>query len=260
VDVVTGAGGARETGAPGEMPVIVYRDEAIVALAKPAGLLVHRSRIAAGERRAALQWLRDVLGRHVYPVHRLDRPTSGLLLFALDPRSHAQLSGAFARREVAKEYLALVRGWPEERGSIDHALATALADAVAPALTRYLRLATVELPVRVDRYATSRYALLALYPETGRRHQLRRHLAHIAHPIVGDTSYGQGRHNRLFRERYGCARLLLAATALEFAHPASGERMRLVAPLARDFATVLAALGLERALPGELSAARPGGL
>lgn len=196
--------------------------------------------------------LRDQLGQRVWPTHRLDRGTSGVLLFALDADTAGWVGRQFEAGAVAKTYLAVVRGHPPEAGRIDHPLSRRFDDREAaagrsteaqPALTRYRRLATVELPVGVDRYPTSRYALLELHPETGRRHQLRRHMKHIAHPIIGDATYGKGRHNRMFADRYGCARLLLACTRLALAHPASGRPLLLEAPLEADFRTLLAALG-----------------
>lgn len=238
---------------------ILYRDAHLVAVAKPAGLLVHRTALDARERVSAVQLLRDQLGgRYVYPAHRLDRGTSGVLLFALDPAVHAALAGAFETRRVGKRYLAIVRGWPAAAGTIDHPLPRIVdaADGAEPrdgerlqeAVTAFRTLATTELDVCVDRYPTSRYALVALEPHSGRRHQLRRHLRHVDHPIVGDTTYGQGRHNRLFRERFGCHRLLLAAVALELAHPVTAAPLRIVAPPAEDFAAVGAALGWAGAL------------
>jgi tRNA pseudouridine65 synthase len=194
--------------------------------------------------------LRDQLGRRVYPVHRLDKGTSGALAFALDREMAAALATAFASREVAKTYLAVVRGWPEESGVIDHELAAVKDEyalpaesAAKPAITTYRRIATVELPVRVDRYPTSRYALVELHPETGRRHQLRRHLAHVFHPIIGDSTYGKGRHNRLFTDLYGVRRLMLACVRLEFAHPATGEVLRVTAGPGAEFESLLARLG-----------------
>jgi len=230
---------------------ILYRDDWLIAIHKPAGLLVHRSALDRHETRFALQMLRDQIGRQVFPVHRLDKGTSGVLLFALDREVGRVLNGQFERGEVAKTYLAVVRGHPPEAGEIDHPLAR-MADEHAgivasasaqPALTRYRRLATVELPYRVDRYPSSRYALLALEPLTGRWHQLRRHLKHISHPIIGDATHGKGRHNRLFQELFGCQRLLLAATEMRLAHPVGGQALRLQADLAEDFADVLGRLG-----------------
>ncbi|GAB2180340.1 tRNA pseudouridine(65) synthase TruC [Denitratisoma sp. agr-D3] len=232
---------------------ILYRDEHLLAVHKPAGLLVHRSNLARQEERFAVQLLRDQIGQRVYPAHRLDRGTSGILVFALTPEVARNLGLAFMDKDVQKRYLALVRGHPPEAGEIDHPLArirdayeTALGeetDAPAqPALTRYRRLATWELPHAVDRYPTSRYALLALEPVTGRRHQLRRHLKHISHPIVGDATYGKGRHNRLFQRLFDSHRLLLHCEAMDFRHPVTQASLALRAPLAEDFARVVAAL------------------
>ncbi|MDD3448689.1 MAG: pseudouridine synthase [Gammaproteobacteria bacterium] len=236
----------------GALP-IVYRDEHLVVVEKPAGLLVHRSEIDRRETRFALQLVRDQLGQRVWPVHRLDRPTSGLLLLALDVETARRLTAAFTARAVEKRYLAVVRGHPEGSGRIDHPLAEVLdpfGDRLVgpdrpprPAVTDYRRLATVELPEPVGRYATARYALLELTPLTGRKHQLRRHLKHIFHPIVGDTTYGDGRHNRFFRARFGCARLLLVATRLAFDHPRTGLPMDLAAQPGADFRAVTDALG-----------------
>lgn len=256
---------------------ILYRDDWLVAIQKPSGLLVHRSPIAAQEERFAVQLLRDQIGRRVYPAHRLDRGTSGVLLFALDREVARTLAQRFESQAVDKRYLAIVRGHPPEHGLIDHALvrrldpvevrrgkgagardtlpedvddgdaaedATCAAEPVAqPARTGFRRLATVELPYAVDRYPSSRYALVELFPETGRRHQLRRHLKHIAHPIIGDATYGKGRHNRLFQEIFGSHRLLLACTRLALAHPVTEAPLEIVAPVAEDFALVLEGLG-----------------
>jgi tRNA pseudouridine65 synthase len=224
---------------------ILYRDEHVVVIDKPSGLLVHRSPIDRHETRFAVQLLRDQLGRRVYPVHRLDKGTSGALAFALDRDTATSLAGQFADQRVRKTYLAIVRGWPAAHGVIDHPL-DAVQDAYAPTAdtgpkpcrTSYRTMATVELPVRVDRYPTSRYALVELEPETGRRHQLRRHLAHSTHPIIGDSTYGKGRHNRLFAERFGVRRLLLACTALEFRHPATGQSLVVRAAPGEEFAAL----------------------
>jgi tRNA pseudouridine65 synthase len=264
---------------------ILFRDDHVVAIHKPAGLLVHRTTIDAHERRAAVQLLRRQLGRRVYPVHRLDKGASGVLLFALSREVGQALNASFARRQVEKTYLAVVRGYPPECGEIDYPLtrprdgmdrrrstgiARRLSDmpirrdpsgsgpaegtpAAGPsareALTRFRRLATVELPHRVDRYPTSRYALVQLEPLTGRRHQLRRHLKHLSHPIIGDATYGKSRHNRLFHDVLGCHRLLLACVELQFVHPVTGEQLVCSAALDTDFATLLHTLGWEAALP-----------
>jgi tRNA pseudouridine65 synthase len=229
---------------------VLWRDEVLVAVHKPSGLLVHRTEIDRHERRFAVQMLRDQIGQTVYPVHRLDKGTSGVLLFALEPRVARRVAESFAAGDVRKQYLAVVRGWPAEHGVIEHPLAPVADDRAAqtsplarPASTHYTRRATAELPYRVDRYATSRYALLELEPATGRRHQLRRHLAHISHPIIGDSTYGKARHNRLFAELFGSRRLLLASVALAFEHPLTGRPISITAPPSTDFATILEQLG-----------------
>lgn len=232
---------------------IIYQDERVVAIHKPSGLLVHRSELDRHETRFAVQLLRDQLGRHVYPAHRLDRGTSGVLVFALDKDTARALGGQFERQEVIKTYLAVVRGHPPEAGRIDHALSRRRDDAewigerstdeAQPAVTDFRRLATCELPHQVDRYPTSRYALVELTPHTGRRHQLRRHLKHIAHPIIGDATFGKGRHNRLFQQLFGCHRMLLACVRMQLRHPVDGRILDLCAPPDGEFAAVLAALG-----------------
>lgn len=235
---------------------ILYRDDLLVVVHKPSGLLVHRSMLDRHETRFALQMVRDQTGRHVYAAHRLDKGTSGALLFAFDREVAAALAAAFERREVGKRYLAIVRGHPAESGTIDHALVRRDEEAgaergdgpIQDAVTHYRRLQSFELPVCVDRYPTSRYALLELDPETGRRHQIRRHLKHISHPIIGDTTWGKGRHNRMIAERYGAARQLLACTRLSFAHPDNGHQLTIECPPAADFMQVLNGLLAESPL------------
>ncbi len=232
---------------------ILYRDEHLVAINKPAGLLVHRSEIDRHETRFAIQLLRDQIGQRVYPVHRLDKPTSGVLLFALHPEANRQMTQAFMSGRVSKTYLAVVRGYTEESGHIDHPLSRRL-DRIADrdaqqdkeaqsATTDYRRLATIELPYRVDRYPSSRYSLVELKPTTGRKHQLRRHMKQISHPIIGDTTYGKSRHNNLFTEQFGSRRLLLAATRLRCTHPETGQALTINSPLESNFSQLLTTLG-----------------
>lgn len=245
----------------GDQPLsLLFRDEAIAVFNKPAGLLVHRSYIAPQETRFALQLARDILGQRVYPVHRLDRPTSGLLLFALNVDAAAQLTAAFTSGAVAKKYLAIVRGITAPEGVIDYPLLEEQdrrdpyrQEGKAPqdAVTRYRRLATVELPFSIGRYPTSRYSLVAAVPLTGRRNQIRRHFKHIFHPLVGDVDYGEGRHNRFFREEFSCRRLLLHAAQLTFPHPADGRQMTVTAPLDDVFRGVIKRLGWLEAVPQE---------
>lgn len=228
---------------------ILYRDPHLVAIDKPPGLLVHPSWVDRSETRSAMHLLRDQIGQYVYPVHRLDKPTSGVLLFALSPEIARLLTDSFTRKRVEKRYLAVVRGHLAESGRIDHALKEpqdkmtdrrARKDKPAQqAITEYRRLATLELPLRVDRYPTSRYSLVEASPLTGRKHQIRRHFKHLSHPLIGDTSYGKSKHNRLFSEVYDCRRLLLAATRLTLVHPVTGERLVVQAGLDRDFTRIM---------------------
>jgi tRNA pseudouridine65 synthase len=235
---------------------VLYCDDDVVAVHKPAGLMVHRSELDRRETRFAVQLLRAQLGRHVFPAHRLDRGTSGVLLFAFDARTAARLGEAFESRAVEKRYLAVVRGWPEAAGSIDHPLRR-LEDGKdvggddAPrqdARTDYRRLACAELPIPSKNNDTTRVALVELLPRTGRQHQIRRHLKHISHPVLGDATHGKGPLNRAFAALFGGAgRLLLACTDLRLAHPADGRPLRLHAPLEPGFATVCAKLGWDTA-------------
>lgn len=237
--------------APGRLEVL-HADEHLVAIHKPAGLLVHRSPLDAHETRFALQLLRRQLQRRVNAVHRLDKATSGVLLFAFTPEVTAACAAAFESGAVSKRYLAVVRGWPLEQGEIDHPLTRADGrpeESPQPARTLYRRLATVQVPHRVDPYPESRYALVELQPVTGRRHQLRRHLQHIAHPLIGDTTHGKGAHNRLFRAMYGCHRMLLASVQLQLPHPVTGEDLVITAPLDGEFAAIVRRFGWDQSLP-----------
>lgn len=226
----------------------LYRDDDLLVVHKPAGLLVHRSPIDRHETEFALQYARALNGgRHVYPVHRLDRPTSGVLVFARSAAMARVLGEQMMAGAVVKTYLAVVRGWPAARGLIDHPLREEPEDRrlkgqeqpVREAQTRYRTLATTEIAVAIETYPTSRYALVALAPKTGRKHQLRRHMKHISHPIIGDANHGRGRHNRYFAERFGQGRLLLAATRMGFRHPGTGEPLTIEAPLEASFREVL---------------------
>jgi tRNA pseudouridine65 synthase len=205
---------------------IIYQDDHYVAIDKPAGRLVHRTRISE-DTQFVLQQLRDQIGRRVYPVHRLDRPTSGLLVFGLDSDAARRLVGLFEQRLVSKRYLAVVRGFICESDRIDYPLQEEEGRPLQQAVTSYRRLATVELPFAVGRYSTARYSLVEVTPETGRMHQIRKHMKHIFHPIVGDTTHGDGKHNQLFRDEFGVYRLLLMASDIGFIHPYTGTPLSL---------------------------------
>ena len=210
---------------------------------------MHKSPIDKKERLFALQLVRDMVGQWVYPVHRLDKPTSGVLVFALSSEIASTLSKEFMAGNVQKEYLAVVRGYIQEMDTINYPLKVLLdkksdrdrrnIEESQEAVTNYARLATLELPYPVSRYPVARYSLVKLLPKTGRKHQLRRHLKHIFHPIVGDTKYGRGEHNKLFREKFDCHRLLLHASKIEFTHPITKQRLTIEADLDETFTKIV---------------------
>ena len=205
---------------------ILWRDEHLVAVYKPAGWLVHRTGLDAGETRFVMQTLRDQLGQHVYPVHRLDKGTCGVLVMALHSDAARALSQSFEQHATTKRYLAMVRGWAPADIEVDHALRPddAPADAaVQSAHTRFACLAQLTLAQACDaRFDSTRASLVEAVPTTGRRHQIRRHLKHIAHPILGDATHGKGPLNRWWAERLGQQRLWLHAWQLTVPHPMTG--------------------------------------
>jgi tRNA pseudouridine65 synthase len=211
---------------------ILYRDADLVAVNKPSGLAVHRG--WADDDEFAMTLVRDALGQWVYPVHRLDRGASGVLLFGLSSAAARQLCGYFERHEVEKRYLALVRGSPPEQVLIEHALVPESGAAAQPARTDVRRL---------DQFG--RYAWVEAKPRSGRLHQIRRHLKHISCPIIGDVKYGKGDHNRLFRERYALHRLALHAAALRLLD-LSGKPLEILAPLPAELGHALERLSAER--------------
>ena len=217
---------------------ILYQDDYVVAIHKPAGLLVHRSMIDRHETQFAMQMLRDQIGQHVFPVHRLDRPTSGVLIFALSADVARLLGEQFAGHDIAKTYFAIVRGHIKEPGTIDYALKEKL-DKIADkrakqdkeaqeAQTEYVPLQHFELPFAVSRYPSARYTLVRLHPKTGRKHQLRRHMCHINHPILGDTTHGDGKHNKFVREQFEFNRLALTCQQMTIKHPITHEKLIIV--------------------------------
>lgn len=226
---------------------LLHQDDQVVAIDKPSGLVVHRSE-EASDRDNCMTRLRRQLGRWVWPVHRLDRGASGVLLFGLDAEAARGLAQAFAQRRVDKLYLAVVRGHAPAAGLIDHALTDDEGGPTCEATTRFACLAQVELPIAVGRYSSARYSLVSAAPLTGRRHQIRRHLRHLGHPLVGDVTHGEGRHNRLFREHFGCWRLLLHAWHLRAPHPGQAADLDVHAPLPLAFAQLCERLGWSDAL------------
>jgi tRNA pseudouridine65 synthase len=199
---------------------ILHTDADLVAIDKPAGLLVHPSWLDAHEATTAVQLLQAQLGERLLPLHRLDKATSGVLLFARHADAARRWGAAFEQGEVRKRYVALVRGWPDAAGLVDYPLARdpefpSEGQPRLPAQTRYERLRCFEWPFSDGKHPTSRYALVRVEPLSGRRHQIRRHFKHIAHPLVGDTTHGKGAHNRAVAQWLGMSRLWLHAQALE---------------------------------------------
>ncbi|RNM04010.1 tRNA pseudouridine(65) synthase TruC [Dickeya undicola] len=238
---------------------IVYQDEHLIAVNKPAGWLVHRSWLDRKEKVVVMQTVRDQIGQHVFTVHRLDRPTSGVLLMALSSEVARLLAQQFELHQMEKTYHAVVRGYVMEDGVVDYALTEELdriADKFAdpnkapqPAVSHYRVLARAEMPVAIGRYDTSRYSLLELSPKTGRKHQLRRHMAHLRHPIIGDTTHGDLRQNRGMAAHFDCARLMLHASRLSLTHPVTNEPLVISARWDEPWQGVMTQFGWQGNLP-----------
>ena len=238
-------GGPDGTPATPERLDVLYRDDWLAVVDKPAGLMVHDSALARGETDFAADRLREQFGRPIFLVHRLDRATSGCLLLAFDRDTASALGKVLMSHAFEKDYLAVCRGWPaEEVFEVDHPLDGGPGKPQKkPAVTRFRRLATCELALPSaaagTEFPTSRYALLRAQPQTGRFRQIRRHLKHLSHHLIGDTSHGDGRHNRAFRAM-GIHRMLLHARGLAFDHPRDGCRIAVEAPVDAEFAKALA--------------------
>jgi tRNA pseudouridine65 synthase len=227
---------------------ILYQDKEVVVINKPHGLLTHKSKIARNASSNAMEEIRDQIGQWVYPIHRLDRPTSGLLVFALSSEIAKYMHTSLAEGAWHKMYHAVVRGYAIPYKFIDHPLRKRYdrisdgkiqnSDLIQSAQTHIHTLAQVELPIPVGAYATTRYSLVRAIPLTGRRHQIRRHLAHMTHPIIGDTTHGRTEHNHFFKQHFQSHRLLLAATHISFPHPIKDQQIDLYAPLTESFAYV----------------------
>mgnify|MGYP001150018006 FL=1 len=224
---------------------ILYQDDALLAVNKPANLAVHRSTFVGPADAFLIDLLREQVGDNVYLAHRLDRATSGVLLVARSKEVAAALGEQFMQREVHKQYLVVVRGWPEPaEGVIDYPLPGSRETGPRrEARTHYRRLATIEVPIALGRYPQQRYALLLAEPESGRFRQIRKHLAHIHHPVIGDCQHGRSDHNRLYKQHFGCHRMLLHAWRIRFTHPLSGAAMKIEAPLDDAYARLLDRFG-----------------
>lgn len=227
---------------------IIYRDENLIAINKPHGLLVHRSTYVGQADAFAIQLLRDQIGQRVYPCHRIDRKTGGALLFALNKEINTIIQSQFAANEVAKKYIAVVRGYTEDSGIIDYPLKNEKGK-VQSAVTEYITLNRVELDLPFGNFNTSRYSLVEIYPKTGRIHQIRKHLAHIFHPIIGDRPHGCNKQNKLFKEKFNMATMLLHARELKFINPLNKkEEIVITADFHSEFKKILKVMGWNNGL------------
>ena len=224
---------------------ILYQDEYIIAINKPSGLLVHKSFYARDAKIFAIQELRNQIGgQHVYPIHRLDRKTSGVLLFALDKEALKIMNDRFATREVEKKYLAILRGWSPDELTIDYDLTND--DGVKQnAITYFRRLQKAEIELEFNNHPTSRYSLVEAIPETGRMHQLRKHFKHILHPILGSRPHGCNKQNKLWLENFELKGMMLHAHQLVFNHPITNEQIILNATVNEEFSKVADILDLD---------------
>lgn len=222
---------------------ILYRDEHLVAINKPHNLLVHRSPIAADESIFALQLLRDQLNCWVNPCHRIDRKTGGVLLFSLSKEADRAMQMKFENRQCDKKYLALVRGYLPTEGTADRPLENEKG-VMKDSITHFRCLQQVELDIEVSRYPKSRYSLAEIIPETGRMHQIRRHFAQLRHYLIGDKTYGDCKHNKMFEENFDLNTMLLHAQTLTFEHPFSQENIMIVAPLQKEFSAIIEKIGM----------------
>jgi tRNA pseudouridine65 synthase len=224
---------------------IIYKDNHLVAINKPHGLLVHRSKLAQDTDNFALQGLRDLLGRRVYPCHRIDRKTSGVLLFALDKITSRLMMEKFSKGQIQKKYLAIVRGYTSAKGFIDYPL-TSESGSKQQAFTKYFTIEKLEIEQPFGKFPTSRYSLVEVDPLTGRMHQIRKHFAHIYHPIIGDRPYGCNKQNRLFKEIWNMTTMMLHAYQLEFIDDVSHKKISICAIPSEEFMNTCKLLGFEK--------------
>lgn len=228
---------------------ILFHDEYFVAINKPHGLLVHRSKIATNTDEFAVQRLRDQIGLHVHPAHRLDRKTSGVLLFALNKPALSAIREIFEKEEINKTYWAILRGFTESNGMIDYAL-TNDKGKTQGAQTAYTTLDQTEIDVPFGKHPTSRYSWVEAKPKTGRMHQLRKHFAHIFHPIIGDRPHGCNKQNKLFLEKWKMSTMLLHARALSFIHPITNKSIEIEAYPQAEFIRMIDTLKFDQSLLG----------
>lgn len=226
---------------------ILYLDDDFVAINKPHGLLVHRSKLATNTDTFAVQWLRDQLGRYVYPAHRLDRKTSGVLLFALNKKALSAIRELFEAHEMDKTYWCILRGFTAPEGLIDYPLINDKGK-TQEAKTAFVTLEQTEIDLPFGLHATSRYSWVEAKPETGRMHQLRKHFAHIFHPIIGDRPHGCNKQNKLFLDKWQMNTMLLHAVNLCFEHPFSKQKVVITAKPQAEFSRMVETLNFKKTL------------
>ncbi len=224
---------------------IIYQDNWLVAINKPHGLLVHRTKIAEEKEDFALQILRDQIGAKVYPSHRLDRKTAGVLIFSKDESTDVAMKRLFEHQKVEKKYIALVRGYLPDYGVVDKPLAKENGQ-LQDALTHYQCLDKIELPIAVSRYPTSRYSIALVEPKTGRMHQIRRHMAHIRHYIIQDKTHGECKQNKMFEQHFNHYTMMLHALETHFIHPVLSQEITIKAPLQLSFKNLLLKMGFQQ--------------
>lgn len=221
---------------------IIHRDPDLILINKPHGLLVHQSPIARDAEEFALQMLRDQIEQNVWPAHRLDRKTGGLLLFALNKETNALLQTLFRENLIKKKYLAIVRGHTPDFMDIDYPLRKENG-VMQEAFTHFKTLQKSEIPIAFGKHSTSRYSLIEAIPQTGRMHQLRKHFAHINHPIIGDRPHGCNKQNKFFKETWAMDTMLLHASELTFIHPHSKQEVHFTAKIQNEFLRMCSLLG-----------------
>ncbi len=232
---------------------VLFEDDALIAVDKPSGLLVHRSFLDKHETQFAMQMVRDQIGQHVFPLHRLDRPTSGILLFAKSAEIASQMQAQFVEKTIQKRYVALTRGFAPEYTFLDKPLKyhkDKLGDkhmqedkAPQEAQTAFHLLDTAVIDKPLGKFPTVRYSLVSCFPKTGRKHQIRRHLKHLSHPIIGDVNHGDNTHNHFFVEEFGIKRLMLFATDVRLMHPLTNKHIDIHAPFDESTLALFAKLG-----------------
>lgn len=224
---------------------ILFQDDHFVAINKPHGLLVHSSSIARDATEFAIQKLRDQINHKVFPVHRLDRKTSGVLLFALSAEVNSLMQQKFMNHEVGKKYLAIVRGYTKDEDRIEYELQREDGK-IQEAITNFKTLQTSEIDIPSNGFKTSRYSLIEVYPETGRFHQIRKHMAHIRHPIIGDRPHGCNKQNKIFLEQFNMNSMMLHASHLDFYHPITEESIKISANPLSEFERMLVTLNFKK--------------